>query len=239
MTHFAQTLTRASRSKYFRTWVVMTVLGHIAGVVLLVGPLILLSRSALYETFLSWQRIPHIFTLLGGLGALFISAFQWWVLRRQFRKAYWWIVATVLSTYLGIAVAGGFVGYMLDVFSDPAVWAIAPFFQSLTLRSWLTQLMQALILGIAQWLFFRGKVKGAAWWIVAVVVANVLIALLSVVGPQWNAIDVGVAGDNTRIAMYYLYGQLMGLIGAVIYSAIPGVVLLWFIEQKEAHGNVV
>ena len=191
-----RTVVAAYRSPYFRQWVLVTALGALLAPFIAangVGLAFLLSPQLESSTF---GFVAIAFPLLG----LVVSICQWFFLRKHFRKAYGWIVATVLGHLLG--------GLLLESFNGLLSVGLA--------RRLLELLCVGLVLGLAQYLFFKRQRVAIAWgWIVAVILVRFIQAALPIDLP-------------------FLFDIATDCLEAIINGCITGILIVSFIEQTKA-----
>ncbi|MEL7360227.1 MAG: hypothetical protein AAFN40_27310 [Cyanobacteria bacterium J06560_6] len=175
----------AFNSKLFRQWSLMTIVSTV------IGPI---SISIYTIAAIADIRLPNslsvqlITSLLNGLCFGFL---QWIVLRKVFRRAYWWIVATGLG-HMAFSLLFVKLGIpMLETFADPSVWGVASFFESsfaYTLISWI---FSAVIIGGAQWLFLRRQLDNIRLWIPAVFISQLLLLPVALI-PEPQSVQPGL-----------------------------------------------
>ena len=148
------------------------------------------------------------------LGAC-IGGFQWWILRKKFNRAYWWIVATALGTL------------------------ISAFFQDVIVENWFDSLFPQLIVsaifsglavGFIQWMFLAPKVSKALLWIPLSMLAQLLaqIPILPTI-----PIDRTTAPSATFMIQFiaFVVGQIM--LNGLILGAVTGVPMSRFLQQQD------
>ena len=151
------------------------------------------------------------FTAVGGaIAGVFIGVAQWiaidlalqLVLKRRFRSACWWLIANVFSfALIGAAMI--------------AMWINLARFPALNLpihRLFLIPIGGA-TLGVGQWLVLRKYLVKAAWWIGATMVG------LSF----WWGLAVRILWTQRSTELIFI------VFGALIYSMITGIVLVWLL----------
>jgi hypothetical protein len=197
-----ETLKAAFLSKLLRDWTVACICSSLLSAATMMGFTLL--AQVLEIDVLILSQTPLF--LISGIAQ---SVFHWWVLRREFRRAYWWIV---------IAVLGG-------VLSSGFISAAAPllFSQSQAIAAFGTSLISVLVMGCAQSLFFATRVKGAWYWLGF----NVLAALL-VFGIY--AFAEMVRGDRT-ISPWVIFLS-NAIVSGTLTGIVTGIPLVNFVNQK-------
>jgi hypothetical protein len=197
-----ETLKAALRSKLLRDWTVACICSSLLASVTRMG-FTLLTHALPLRTVILLQ-VP-LFLISGIAG----SVFHWWVLRREFRQAYWWIV---------IAALGG-------LLSNLVVSAAAPFLisQGQGVQIFGMGLISALIMGCAQSLFFATRVKGAWYWL-----EFTLLATLLVLGVY--AIEEMVRGDRLMASWVIFLSNAM--VSGTLAGIVTGIPLVNFANQK-------
>ncbi len=87
---------------------------------------------------------------------------QWWVLRREFEGAGWWVLVTLVAYPLGSLLPG-----VLPVIDAPFRGGLMMMFSF------------GLALGVLQWLVLRVHVHQAGWWILISILGWLLAAALT------------------------------------------------------------
>ncbi len=124
---------------------------------------------------------------------------QWWALRSELAGSGWWVVATAAGYPLGGLLQQAFPGI-----DNPA------------LRSFSMALSFGLAIGIAQWLFLRGRVRRAGWWV-----------LISVAGWLLAVVATGAA------YLSGLYVEPFDMLSAFLFPAgVSGAGLVWLLRYK-------
>lgn len=151
-----------------------------------------------------WSAVGAVAGALAGFG-------QWLILRRHFRRAGWWILATVIgwavaravaetvNAALDVAMAGGVVAIV--------VWAVAG-------------AMAGALAGFGHWLILRRHFQRAGWWILANAIGWVVARAASWMGVGWAmAIAEAGARDMAWAIVGAAFGAISGgLTGAVLIS---------------------
>lgn len=150
---------------------------------------------------------PHIGALHGAIGGVAIALVQWLVLRQQYYRIGWWILATLLSwAFIGGSGLG-------------ALGWIAPRTELLGIRIFYGCLDGAMVgafLGLGQWLVWRRYFSKAAWWILA-------SAMSWAVGLPCGWVVGGVLRDRTALFL----AEVVGLAVAwLAYAALSGLALV-------------
>ncbi len=121
---------------------------------------------------------------------LSIGTAQWLVLRREFKRISGWIAATVAG-YAAIGLLPLFAGFLYPGWPDWAFTLIVngkPHWLARVVPDWplailapgvMTLTLFGFVLGIAQWLVLRGRVRHAGWWIAISTCGWTLGAVLS------------------------------------------------------------
>jgi hypothetical protein len=199
-----ETLKAALRSKLLRDWTVACICSSLLSAATMMGFTLL--AQVLEIDVLILSQTPLF--LISGIAQ---SVFHWWVLRREFRRAYWWIV---------IAVLGG-------VLSSGFISAAAPllFSQSQAIAAFGTSLISALVMGCAQSLFFATRVKGAWYWLGFSLLATILVLGI-------YALDELVRGDRTIAPWIILLSN--AIVGGALTGIVTGIPLVNFANQKSS-----
>jgi hypothetical protein len=199
-----ETLKAALLSKLLRDWTVASICSSLLSNATLMGFAML--GSALGPTTASLVQVPLF--LISGIAQ---SVFHWWVLRREFQRAYWWIV---------IAALGG-------MLSNFCIGAAAPFLfsQSQMLGAFGMTLIGALISGCAQSLFFSTHVKGAWYWLGFTVLAALLIFGV-------YALEEFFRGD--RFISPWVIFMSNAIMGGTLAGVVTGIPLVNFANQKSS-----
>jgi hypothetical protein len=183
--------------KFLLWWILATIGGAIIFLIVL-SPLNWLFMQIAPDPKVVPQVLSLVFTLINSavMGALFGLA-QWLVLRRVLPNMGGWVLATAL----GYALVFGATPLLRFV---PSQLAGSPLF-----------LLFGIVLGVAQWLVLRRRVRQAAWWIAINMGAWVLAFLL-----------VGVV---------YLSGlyveQFDMLADLLVPTIVTGIGMLWLLRQ--------
>lgn len=199
----------AFRSKDFWSWVIFSAGGA------------LIATLVSQTVFFIAQRTPLLqgpgFGIAIALSAgLSLGVCQWFVLRTKFNRAYWWSVATAIGT-----VPFLFLQDSARSFSDV-----------IFLQMLIAAICGGLTLGVAQWLFFVSKVRGAWLWMPVSMLAQFLSSLVLL-----TSISFDRNSQPSGLLLFELIAFTIGqiLLGSAISACITGVPLVRFIEQKASH----
>jgi hypothetical protein len=171
---------------------------------------------------------------LGLVGAIAYSLCQWWVLRRDFRTAYWWIVIAVWSHFL-------FAGYSL--ISTPLLLglfdsgAIAIPFEPAGRWFWTLShhMAAALVFGTAQTLFFLSRVKGAWRWLgFNLLAAFITVTLIISVEAYFHYHTANFSSVAVTWPMKFI-GSALVLGG--IFGIVTGIPLVNFVNQQKSFAD--
>jgi len=207
--NISQTVQAALRSPYFWQWTIAT-----AG-----GALTALTTSQI--VVMAAQRLPLLqgpgFGIMLGLSlGVSIGAFQWWVMRQPFSKAYWWIVATGLSTVVSGLIQDSILRNWLDSF-----WGYLS----------VSAIATGLLTGLAQWLFLTTRVKKAWVWIPTTVLAQFLSNLVLLVALPRN---LNIAPSATTILQTIAFVVAQIMMTGLVLGAVTGIPMSNFIRQKRS-----
>ena len=145
---------------------------------------------------------------------------QWLVLRQQVPGVGPWVLATVVGFAVGgtlafvTLVAAGY--YDLD---DLVGRAVSPFLLSALFFAPIGP-----VVGIAQWIVLRRRIKAAGWWVLANIVAWVLFGALE-----------GLPAV-TKMSYYDVRISVISAIGGLLAGAVTGVTLVWLLRQRVPEG---
>ena len=168
-----------------------------------------------------------IYLLLSGV---ILGACQWIVLKKTFRRAYGWIVATALGAMFAQIATIVLVSPLLDFLADPSIWQIAPIFRQAATSAFTFRVVYGLTLGVSQWLFFRGRVQRAEWWIAAVVLVHLLIFGVDIILPHPDLSSLATIGNSRRL-IFMLAQFLRTAVPGIISGSVTGVLLVDYVAQ--------
>lgn len=228
MNAFFYKVQTAVQTHYFRDWVIASV-----GGVLLSSLAIPIAMGSLTEEAIA--KISNtayllIYLLLGGV---ILGACQWIVLKKTFRRAYGWIVATALGAMFAEIAMIVLVAPLFDFLADPSIWRIAPIFRQAATSALTFRVVYGLTVGFAQWLFLRRRVQRAELWIAAVVLVQLLIFGVDIILPHPDFISLATV-DNSRRLIFVLGQFLRTVITGLIWGAITGILLVNYESHLEA-----
>jgi hypothetical protein len=120
------------------------------------------------------------------------------VLRRYLSGTQWWAVVTAVGAALAVALHVG-------LFAGPRpLWSDAPAF----VRDAVTTVADLVFVALAQWLWLRGRVRRALWWLIVNVALAVALALLVLAnggtdeaGGSAEISDLALIGGSALIAL--------------------------------------
>ncbi len=95
-----------------------------------------------------------------------LAIMQWLTLRRHLSQAGWWVLATLVGWFLGVAFVMTGVGVVIGDWLEYGL-----------VGNVITFGIIGLALGITQWLILRRQVLQAGWWILASLAGWVVLAL--------------------------------------------------------------
>jgi hypothetical protein len=214
----------ALRSHLLRDWILASLCG------LLLYSVVETSFTTL-QVFLFPTDINWLISLIG---TAVYSLCQWWVLRRKFRRAYGWIVATVLGMALfvlmdGIASPCRFREGM-DVIASPVGFcesSAAVFAGSFGVF--------VLILGTAQSLFFAARhIKGAWYWMGFNALALLAVLPVSVVMETLDDFFNSPVNSPNSVHPSWPFSAATILLGGTLWGLITGILLVYFANQKSS-----
>jgi hypothetical protein len=124
----------------------------------------------------------------GAVGGAVSGVAQWLILRRQVRRADWWILASTAGWAVGGAVGGAVAGAVVGAVGLAVAGAV---------------------IGVAQWLLLRRQVRRAGWWILASAAGwAVGLAVADAVGEAAVLAVIGaVSGIITGAVLVWLLRQ--------------------------------
>ncbi len=197
-------LKAALLSKLLRDWTVACICISLLSNATSMGFMLLISNFE-PKTVLLFQM--PMFLIAG----IVWSLFHWWVLRREFRQAYWWIV---------IAALGGLLSNLCIAVAAPLLFS-----QSQMLGAFGVSLISTLIVGSAQSVFFAMRVKGAWYWLAFSLVATILVFGI-------YALNEIVGGD--RLISPWVTFLSNAIVGGTLTGVITGIPLVNFANQKSS-----
>lgn len=163
-----------------------------------------------------------VVTSIGALQGFVLGVFQWLVLRRCIRHAVWWIVATMVGTFLAWII----------MMSAIAVFAIinASALRAMTMTTCIKGIAVfgiglGIVVGFTQWLVLQAHFRGAAWWIVANALAwssALTVALLGVGMVESGGFHLHSAAIGAAIS-----GTIRAIVGTI-----TGVALVWLFVRR-------
>ncbi|NJK28979.1 MAG: protein kinase [Acaryochloris sp. SU_5_25] len=150
------------------------------------------------------------FGIAGAIGGALGGVLQWFILRRYFARASWWILATTLGAAVG-----------------NIVWSIVIFAQisdgsdSNRARIIIISALYFGVNGILQWLILRRHFFKAGWWVLVSILGGTLAGAAYAILPP---------SSDTNLAAY-------GAMAGATYGAVTGGVLIWLLRQPKNQGN--
>jgi len=183
-------------------WILTTISGWVAGLFFL----------GMLPHYMIWSMEPVIAQALGGAAiGIFLGLAQWLFLRRQVRRALFWILVNMVSW------ASGFTLLYFEPLQH-TMWSI---------RDAIGFIVVGTIIGVSQWLALRKLISNASQLVLANVLAWEGIGILEWIGLEmtssYSITSTGVTITSTGVTikimgMAYEVGGLIGLfvIGTVI-----------------------
>lgn len=222
MNNALQQVRSAFRSNYFRWWVIASIGGSLVLSLMLAGVRVLVDISLLPNDIFRSMFGQIVLPLVSGAG---VGLCQWWVLRHKFRRAYGWILVTALGFLLRIFLQIGLVFLAIAIYGidNPAANAALMPFRIASI------LCDGFGIGLMQWLFFRGRVRGAAHWILAVILSQLLVRAIQLI-----LLSLPVASWNDSDLQQLLFKIAVTVVNGTVSGCVTGVVLAIFIAQREA-----
>jgi hypothetical protein len=150
-----------------------------------------------------------------GVGAV-AGVAQWLLLRRQVRRADWWILASTAGWAVGLAVGDAVFHAVLNAVGGAVGWAVA---------GAVVGAVGGAVAGVAQWLLLRRQVRRAGWWILASTAGGAV---------GWAVGDavVGAMGSAVRFAVVLAVGDA---VGGAVSGIITGAALVWLLRQPRCE----
>jgi hypothetical protein len=133
-----------------------------------------------------------------GLAAvgIVIGSTQWLVLRRQSCRADQWIWVSAAGVVAGVAVSQWL--DLVDIYIAPGV----------ELDELLAGAAFGFVVGIAQWMVLRQRVKGAGWWVTVNIIGGAVAFFAG--GLIATSVRVTIPGFPTALVTGTLYGMVTG-----------------------------
>lgn len=160
---------------------------------------------------LYWVEVgerPDLRALQGAIGGAAIGVAQWFVLRKQFYQAWWWVLASIVSWGLVGSSSLGALGWFAPKATNLSVRLIYGAANGAVV---------GILIGVVQWLFLRKQSIRAWSWIVGSIVGWA-------VGLSLGWLLGGVLRSLTGLFL----GEVVGLAwGWVVVAAITGVPLCY------------
>ena len=164
------------------------------------------------------ENVLVVLAVSGAISGLCIGAAEAWVLRSLLTKqAIGWVLAMMVATPLGV-VGSGLLFVIME--KSPAFDLFEPEF----IGGGVFGLGVGIIVGLAQWVFFRRVFRHAWIWIAAVIAGRVI---------GWSASTALISQLTADVYLENLFlpAGLGGAIGGTIYGAIAGICLLWLVAH--------
>ncbi len=192
-------------------WILASSLGWIAG---------LIAWGLFGEAVYYWWDLPRM-PINGAMIGAGLGLAQWFILRRQFRHAGWWVLTN--------AVAWGFVFWLESVFSSIILFGKRGIVQELwftlerTWREVTTGAMLGTMIGIAQWAVLRRSLQKAEWWIL---LNAVVWACLGALDPR----GIGIAYRTVERTLVMI--EIDSLIGCFVLGTVIGTMQWLFLRRQ-------
>lgn len=120
--------------------------------------------------------------------------------------------------------------FVLSVLADPSVWSIASLFASEKVEHAGQTLIVGVIVGGAQWLFFRSRhVQKSAAWIGVMVLSMLLVQVV----PSPTFSPFIQLSDGSSPELYVLFQTVFIIVSGIVLGLSTGLLLLDFISQEE------
>jgi hypothetical protein len=159
------------------------------------------------------------------VGGAVAGVAQWLLLRRQVRRADWWILASTA----GSSTAGWAVGWAVgDAVFNAVVGAMGSAVRVevvLAVGEAVAGAVAGAVVGAAQWLILRRQVRRAGWWILA------STAGWAVGGAVGDAVGLAVLGAVGGVMDDAVFNAVVGAVGGAMIGIITGAVLVWLLRQ--------
>ena len=155
------------------------------------------------------------------LGGAVLALLQWLMLRRQLKRAGWWVVATGGGWVIGGIIVGVPGSYLVFSGIDASLNATTALnlFVSLFLLLARFQVFHGAVLGVCQWLVVRGQVARAGWWVAGSTAAWAAGAAMPWI---WVPNPIGLLNE---------------VLGGIAYGAVSGIVLVWLLRRRADGGD--
>jgi hypothetical protein len=197
--------------RFWLLWMIATVVGAAAGMVLSV-PL-----NLILEVALGTSRTPPwtatetaLIALLkgaeGGVMGLGMGLGQWLVFRKHQKQTSGWVIATGLALFLQGAFR----------------WSL-PYETSPSQVRLLTTLSFGLFLGVCQWIVLRGRIARAGWWI-PISIAGWVLALALMAASEYAQLNIEIES---------LLGMAFFAVSMLVPFAVAGGGMAWLLRQTE------
>jgi len=168
----------------------------------------------------------------GAVAGAVTGVAQWLLLRRQVRRAGWWILASAAGWAVGGAVGDAVFRAVGDAVFRAVVGAVGSavrFAVLLAVGDAVVGAVAGAVAGVAQWLLLRRQVRRAGWWILASAAGwavgwAVGLAMGNAVGlAMGNAVAWAVSGAVS--------GAVIGAVSGAVSGIITGAALVWLLRQ--------
>jgi len=187
---------------FWLQWVLASIVGWVLGVIV---SLLAMGRA-----------MPVVGATLVGAG---IGIMQWLILRRRFRRAGWWVLASAMGWAVGWVAGQNLI--------EPVVMFLSKYEEALGGRSVVTLSVLGVMVGgtvgTMQWLVLRRWVYRAGWWILA----------------NTAGLAAGFVASAVVASTLHLSGVLATVttvMGGIILGALPGAItgmtLVWLSRQS-------
>ena len=224
-----------SRATLIGLWVAATIL---AGVL-----------ATLFQFFFhpNPQSIATLFIATGitlGVQGLLFGLLQWLVLQSEIRRAYWWILATLLGTLIGVYVE--LAAYYLLI--QPIIMQVAvgsptsAQIIALVLNVISSSVFSGTAIGIAQWLVLRRAANRASLWIPVtmlsmflryVVSTGITVLLNGLLGTVLPRFGLPINPSTTQIVT----PVIVAMVGNFAFGMFSGWVLASLLADSEIESD--
>jgi hypothetical protein len=173
---------------FWAKWILGTLVGGSVGLAVGGGLTFLVMNAVVGDSNIPTAAFVMALTIgiVAGIGAIIgtvagIGTAQWMVLRERVHRAGWWVLATAVGGVVGLA-AGGFAGWLVVVGLGGVESGFAGVIRVLTPALIVGMAVGGAVVGTAQWMVLRKRVRRAGWWVLASAVGMGASGVVSVVG---------------------------------------------------------